>query len=121
MIVTSTTIYVRCLDIYVRCLDVDLRKSENKKHETEGGRKNKSISHVKLFNVDVPDKGGGVSDTVPSLKRHTKCDVKPNTPVEYRELTPLSYGQYIGKGTQGLTMLAWRTASLLYRRLLIVV
>ena len=33
----------------------------------------------------------------------------------------LSYGRDIGKGTQVLSMLAWRTASLLCRRLLIVV
>ena len=32
----------------------------------------------------------------------------------------VSYGRDIGKGTQVLSMLAWRTASLLYRRLLIV-
>ena len=33
----------------------------------------------------------------------------------------VSYGRDIGKGTQGLSMLASRTAFLLYRRLLIVV
>ena len=43
--------------------------------------------HVKLFNLDPPDRGGGVSDTVPSPKRHTKFYIKPNTG-DHRELSP---------------------------------
>ena len=41
-------------------------------------------------------------------------------PVRCTKFSALSYGRDIRKGTQGLLMLARRTASLLYRRLLIV-
>ena len=41
-----------------------------------------STPHVKLFNFDPPDRGvcvWGVSDTVPSSKRHTNFYIKSNT------------------------------------------
>ena len=44
----------------------------------QGARIVFSKPHAELFNFDPPDRGG-VSDTVPSLKRHTKFYVKPNT------------------------------------------
>ena len=34
-----------------------------------------STPHVKLFNFDPPDRGGGVSDAVLSPKRHTKFQI----------------------------------------------
>ena len=34
---------------------------------------------VNIFYLDPPNKGGGVSDSVPSPKRHTYFNVKPNT------------------------------------------
>ena len=45
-----------------------------------------STPHVELFNFDPPDRGG-VSDTVPCPKRHTKLYIKPNTG-DGRELSP---------------------------------
>ena len=42
-------------------------------------------------------------------------------PARCTKFSALSYGRDIRKGTQGLSTLAWRTASLLYRRLLTVV
>ena len=58
-----------------------------------------STPHVKLFNFDPPDKGG-ISDTVPSPKRHTKFYVKPNTG-GCRELSPPCDTQNRTQGTVG--------------------
>ena len=45
-----------------------------------------STPHVTLFNFDPPDRGG-VSDTVPSPKRHSKFYLKTNTG-DGRDLSP---------------------------------